>query len=78
MEYHPAPSRQLLPNNNAVGVQGMSWAIGVFYMIPEFGRSLSLKNSISWRIDLLMVNFWRDVPILLLSLTQRRCVAPVH
>ena len=27
MEYPPAPSRQLSPNNDAVGACGMTWAI---------------------------------------------------
>ena len=32
MEYTPAPYRQLSPNDDAVGVCGMTWAIGVFFL----------------------------------------------
>ena len=60
MEYYPAPARQLSPNDDAVGVRGMTWAIGVFHIIPKFGRSLSRKNSISWRIDLLMMYLYLE------------------
>ena len=56
MEYLPAPSRQLSPNDNAVGVCGITCAIGVFHIIPEFRRSLSRKNSISCHIDLFIIN----------------------
>ena len=55
IEYPLEPSRQLLPIKDAVGVRGMTWVISVFHKIPEFGCSLSLKNSISWHIDLLMM-----------------------
>ena len=56
IEYPPAPSRQLLPNNDAVGGQGMTWAIGVFHKIPKLGRSLSHKKK-----DLLAHQFVDDV-----------------
>ena len=56
MDYPPAHSRQLLPNNNAVGVCGMTWAIGVFHVIPKLGRWLPCKNLISCYIDLFMMN----------------------
>ena len=34
IEYPPALSRQLSPNDDAVGVRGMTWAICVFHTIP--------------------------------------------
>jgi hypothetical protein len=46
VENPPAPSNKLSPIVVAKGVQGIKWAIGVSYSMPESGLSLSQKNSI--------------------------------
>ncbi len=57
MQYPPAPSRQLSPKDVHVGVQGMMWAMSVSHAMFDSGRSFSWKNSISWRIVLLIL-YW--------------------
>jgi hypothetical protein len=47
MENPPAPSNKLSLIFVAKGVQGIKWAIGVSYLMPESGLSLLQKNSIS-------------------------------
>jgi hypothetical protein len=46
MESPPAPSNEISPIVVAKGVQGIKWAIGVSYLMPESGLSLPQKKSI--------------------------------
>jgi hypothetical protein len=58
IEYPPAPSRQLSPNDVAIGVLGIIWAMGVSQKIPDEGWSFPQKNSISYRMVLLIWNLY--------------------
>ena len=55
MEYPPAPDNELSPYAVEEGLCWLIWAIGDSQRLPESGSSFSQKNSILWRIFLLMM-----------------------
>ncbi len=56
-EYPPGPLRQLSLKVMNVGILGIMWAIGDSQRILDLGNNFLRKNSISWRIDLVML-YW--------------------